>query len=87
MSYTNLVGGIGSGFGVESSGLGGGEIASTRQRLLLRLIATPQLGYCITLALCARDHFFCYGTLRCKCPHSWVEDYRTVPHALGCRPS
>ena len=33
------------------------------------------------------DHFLCYRTLRCKCPHLWVEDYRTVPRALGCRPS
>ena len=33
----------------------------------------------ITLALCACDNFLCYRTLSCKCPHLWVEDYRTVP--------
>ena len=38
-------------------------------------------------AHCARGHFICHRTLRCKCPHLWVEDYRTVPRALGCRPS
>ena len=35
----------------------------------------------VTLALCACDNFLCYRTLRCKCPHLWVEDYRTVPRA------
>ena len=33
----------------------------------------------ITLAHCACDNFLCYRTLRCKCPHLWVEDYARYP--------
>ena len=66
---------------VVTSGLDFGEspVTSLDQR--------DACSLCITLALCARGLFICHRTLRCcKCSHSWVEDYRTVPRALGCRP-
>ena len=44
-------------------------------------IAAYNAALCITLAHCACDNFLCYRTLCCKCPHLWVEDYRTVPRA------
>ena len=33
------------------------------------------------------SYAMCYRTLHCKCPHLWVEVYRTVPRARGYRPS
>ena len=53
-----------------------GENTSTKATSLDQREAS---SLCITLAICARDHFLCYRTLRCKCPNLWVEDYRTVP--------
>ena len=29
---------------------------------------------------------YAIATLRCKCSHSWVDDYHTVSRALGGRP-